>query len=301
MIHTVITNNRQASPAATSQQPQQQAESQAHMPPDIGMRFQTIKPAYDIQNLSVNYAGKPALRNVNLTLPADHITALIGPSGCGKSTFLQTLCRLTDHLGNCQTQGNIQLMERCLWNEHSKATLHHEVGFIFQQPCPFPTSIAKNLHIPLREHGVKNKHMRMARVQQALQDVGLWQEVKDRLHQPAIQLSGGQQQRLCIARALVLRPKILLMDEPCSALDPMASQVIEDLILQLRKNLTIIVVTHNLAQARRIADFTGLFWVQAGESGQPPAGELIEFGSTTQLFNHPQHALTKAYIEGRQG
>lgn len=251
--------------------------------------------AYQIQNLSVQYKKKCAVSDVNVIFPEKKITALIGPSGCGKSTFLQSLNRLTDSIDGCQTSGSISLNGRCIKNDYKPLALRRDVGFIFQRPMPFPNSISKNLSIPLKEHGYRNKREIADRIKQALTDVGLWNEVKDRLSHSALDLSGGQQQRLCIARALALQPRVLLMDEPCSALDPIASKVIENLIQTLGETLTIVVVTHNLAQARRIADYTGLFWLQNG------AGRLLEFNATEEFFAHPKHPLSKAYLEGKEG
>lgn len=173
--------------------------------------------------------------------------------------------------------------------------LRRRVGMLFQKPTPFPLSIMRNLTFPLREHGVRNRSQIDEIVETTLQQVGLWEEVKDRLHSPALSLSGGQQQRLCLARALALKPEVLLMDEPCSALDPMASEVVEELITQLKGDYTLVVVTHNLAQAQRIADHVGLFWVQEG------TGKLIEFGQRDRVFNSPQHPLTEAYLTGKRG
>jgi phosphate transport system ATP-binding protein len=173
--------------------------------------------------------------------------------------------------------------------------LRRRIGMLFQKPNPFPLSIQKNLEFPLRHHGIKSAERIKQRIEESLQQVGLWQEVKDRLKAPALSLSGGQQQRLCLARALALEPEILLMDEPCSALDPISSEIVEDLLLQLRGRYTLLVVTHNLAQAKRIADHTALFWIQDG------AGTLIETGHTKDLFESPKHPLTRAYITGRKG
>jgi len=174
-------------------------------------------------------------------------------------------------------------------------SLRRRVGMLFQKPNPFPLSIMRNIEFPLREHGVRNWDEIDRRVEDVLRDVGLWDEVKDRLKAPALSLSGGQQQRLCLARALALKPEVLLMDEPCSALDPISSEVVEDLITSLRGRYTLLVVTHNLAQAKRIADDVALFWVVDG------AGQLIESGSVAQIFESPQHALTAAYVNGRRG
>lgn len=247
-------------------------------------------------NLSLHYGLKPAFRDVSLVAPAGSITALVGPSGCSKTSFLSCLNRLTDLIPGAQVSGQIRIGDRDIRQPSlNLIALRRRVGMIFQKPNPFPLSIWKNLALPLREHGLGNRHQVDQIIETTLQDVGLWDEVKDRLKAPALKLSGGQQQRLCIARALVLKPEILLMDEPCSALDPLASGIVEDLIARLRQRYTVIIVTHNLAQARRIADYTALFWVQEG------AGQLVEHGATQQIFEAPQVELTAAYVGGMRG
>jgi phosphate transport system ATP-binding protein len=249
-----------------------------------------------INNLSVRYGQKAVLSGVSLAIQRGCITALIGPSGCGKTSFLSSLNRLVDMVPGCSVSGSILLDgDEILTASTDVLMLRRRIGMIFQRPNPFPLSIRRNLDMPLQEHGFKNKMDRERRIEQALRDVGLWQEVSDRLDAPALGLSGGQQQRLCIARALVLEPEILLMDEPCSALDPISSGVVEDLISRLGGRYTVIIVTHNLAQARRIANYTAFFWMQ------DQVGQLIEFGACQQLFDAPTDALTAAYINGTRG
>ena len=249
-----------------------------------------------IKNLSLSYGSTPALKNVSLDIYQGCITALIGPSGCGKTSFLSALNRLTDMIPTCNVSGDIHFHGI---NIHAPKqdvlNLRRNIGMIFQKPVPFPVSIRRNIELPLREHGIDNPTESDAIVQQVLSDVGLWAEVKDRLNAPAQALSGGQQQRLCIARALALKPQVLLMDEPCSALDPISSAVVEDLIQRLRGRYTIVIVTHNLAQAKRIANYAGFFWVS------DRAGCLIEFGQCKQIFESPQHELTAAYVNGSRG
>lgn len=201
---------------------------------------------------------------------------------------------MTELTPGCQFSGRILLDNQDI-QALNVIELRRRVGMLFQKPNPFPLSIIRNIEFPLREHGVRDRGLIDHIVEVALRDVGLWQEVKDRLKAPALSLSGGQQQRLCLARALALKPNVLLMDEPCSALDPISSEVVEDLITDLRSRYTVLVVTHNLAQARRIADDVALFWLQEG------AGQLIEFGSVDQVFTAPQHPLTAAYVNGRRG
>lgn len=251
-------------------------------------------PSIQTERLSLFYAHKPAFRDVTLSIKSGGITALIGPSGCGKTSFLTCLNRLTELTPSCRVSGRILLGNQDV-QVLDVISLRRRVGMLFQKPNPFPLSIMRNIEFPLREHGVRSRDEIDRRVEDVLRDVGLWDEVKDRLKAPALSLSGGQQQRLCLARALALKPEVLLMDEPCSALDPISSEVVEDLIANLRGRYTVLVVTHNLAQAKRIADNVALFWVADG------AGQLIESGSVAQIFESPQHALTAAYVNGRRG
>ena len=252
--------------------------------------------------LSVHYRGCAAVRDVDLDIVPGRVTAIIGPSGCGKSSFLASLNRMTDLVPGCSVTGSVRLGDVDVHEKNCDVlALRRAVGMIFQKPNPFAMSIHKNLTMPLKEHGVRGRAERDARAEKALRDVGLWDEVKDRLGASALGLSGGQQQRLCIARALVLRPRVLLYDEPCSALDPIATGVIEDLILRLRgeqqgdETLTQVVVTHNLAQARRIADDTAVFWVRNG------AGAMIESGPTDRIFSDPAEEETRQYVRGMRG
>lgn len=253
-------------------------------------------PLIETQNLSLYYKTKPAFRDINLSIFPHTITALIGPSGCGKTSFLTCLNRLTDLIPKTRISGKIRLGDIDVLDSKTNAiAIRRRIGTIFQKPNPFPFSIWQNLAFPLREHGIKNREEIDNIIETTLQDVGLWHEVKNRLNTSALSLSGGQQQRLCIARALVLAPEVLLLDEPCSALDPISSGVVEDLIANLREHYTLIIVTHNLAQAKRIADYVALFWVKDG------VGKLIEYGDIEQIFTAPQESLTAAYINGDRG
>lgn len=246
------------------------------------------------ERLSLFYGNKSAFKDVSLEIKSGGITALIGPSGCGKTSFLTCLNRLVELTPSCKVSGRILLGNRDV-QALDVISLRRQVGMLFQKPNPFPLSIFRNIEFPLREHGVRSREDIDRIVEDVLRNVGLWDEVKNRLKAPALSLSGGQQQRLCLARALALKPEVLLMDEPCSALDPISSAVVEDLITSLHGKYTVLVVTHNLAQARRIADEVALFWV-ADETGQ-----LIESGPVAQVFESPQHAVTAAYINGRRG
>lgn len=253
-------------------------------------------PQIHVEDLALSYGSTRVLEGVSLTMNRGCITALIGPSGCGKTSFLSSLNRLTDLLPGCRVEGRIRIDNvDVLSTATDVIALRRRVGMIFQKPNPFPLSIRGNLDLPLREHGTASRGERQERIETALRDVGLWDEVHNRLDSPARQLSGGQQQRLCIARALILDPEILLLDEPCSALDPIASGVIEDLIDGLRGRLTVVIVTHNLNQARRIADYAAFFWMKSG------TGRLIEHGSKQQIFDSPHDALTESYVNGRAG
>lgn len=246
------------------------------------------------QNLCLFYGRTPAFRSISLSLRAGQVNAIIGPSGCGKTSFLNCINRLYELDAQAAVTGKVLLDGQNIF-DLEVWRLRRQVGMLFQRPSPFPLSIHANLDFPLKEHGYRHRAQRNELIEAGLKSVGLWNEVKDRLHSPALALSGGQQQRLCLARTLVLKPRVILMDEPCSALDPISSELIEELILQLRGEYTIIIVTHNLAQASRIADQVAMFWHRNG------AGELIEYGSSQQIFNEPHHPLTQAYVTGKRG
>lgn len=253
-------------------------------------------PHLRIASLSIAYGATTVLDDVSLDIYKGCITALIGPSGCGKTSFLSALNRLTDLVPGAHVRGRIHLAEIDVLDPRLDVlTLRRRIGMIFQKPNPFPLSIRRNLELPLREHGVRSREMLEQKIETALHDVGLWEEVRDRLDAPALALSGGQQQRLCLARALVLEPSVLLMDEPCSALDPISSGVVEELIQRLRGRYTVVIVTHNLAQARRIANYAAFFWMKER------VGKLIEFGRCQPLFETPAHPLTAAYVSGLSG
>lgn len=246
--------------------------------------------------LNVWYGDKLALHDVTLAVDRGTIAAVVGPSGCGKTSFLMCVNRLTDMIPRCRVSGALHLDHLNLMSPTIDVlALRRRVGMVFQKPNPFPLSVWSNLALPLKEHGVFDRDEQHQRIETVLRDVGLWNDVKDRLGHSALALSGGQQQRVCLARALVLSPEVLLLDEPCSSLDPLSSGMIEDLIVSLRGRLTIVIVTHHLAQARRIADSVAVFWAQAG------AGWLVESGPTQQIFDSPQHPITAAYIQGHRG
>jgi phosphate transport system ATP-binding protein len=267
------------------------------VPPLLAKRpsLSTRVEALSCRGVSVRYGGRLALGEVSFSAARGRITALVGPSGCGKTTLLQVFNRLTDLIPDCVVSGeanigDVAIFDRCV----DVRALRRRVGMIFQIPNPFPTSIRKNLQIPLHEHGLRGGRL-AERIERALSDVGLLAEVKDRLDAPALSLSGGQQQRLCLARALALDPEIVLLDEPCSALDPLSSATVEDLIGRLRERYTVLIVTHNLAQARRIADDVAFFWNESG------VGRLVEHGTSEAIFSAPEHPLTRAYVQGARG
>lgn len=253
-------------------------------------------PVLRVEGLSVDYGTTPALRDVSLPIADRRIMALVGPSGCGKSTFLSCLNRMTDLVPGCHVSGSILLEGRDIYAERVDVIgLRRRICMIFQRPNPFPLSIKANVAYPLRHHGLRDAQALDAAVESALRNVGLWSEVEDRLDKPALGLSSGQQQRLCIARALALEPQVVLLDEPCSALDPIASGVVEDLIVRLRERYTVVIVTLNLAQARRIADDLAVFWVVDG------VGRLIEAGPAAQVFEKPTNEISAMYIAGGRG
>ncbi len=244
------------------------------------------------KNLNLWYDQTQALKNVSITIPEKSITAFIGPSGCGKSTFLKTLNRMNDLIPSVRITGEVCYNGQNIYDSSVDVNeLRREIGMVFQKPNPFPMSIYDNIAYGPRTHGIKSKVKLDEIVEQSLRDAAIWDEVKDRLKKNALGMSGGQQQRLCIARALAVKPKILLMDEPTSALDPISTSRIEELAIQLKKNYTIIMVTHNMQQAVRISDNTAFFLL----------GELIEYGETEKLFSQPTDKRTEDYITGRFG
>lgn len=243
-------------------------------------------------DLNLYYGNNHALKNINLDIYENQITAFIGPSGCGKSTYLKTLNRMNDLVPNVTINGKVLIDGEDIYDPKVDTTLLRKmVGMVFQQPNPFPMSIYDNIAYGPRIHGIKGKAELDAIVEKSLRGAALWDEVKDRLKRSALGLSGGQQQRLCIARALAVEPEILLMDEPTSALDPISTLKIEDLMGELKKNYTVVIVTHNMQQATRIADYTAFFLV----------GEVVEYAPTTDLFSHPREKKTEDYITGRFG
>ena len=244
-----------------------------------------------ISNMELYYGDFKALKGLNLNIQANEITAFIGPSGCGKSTLLKSLNRMNDLVEGCRITGSILLDGEDIYGDMDINLLRKRVGMVFQKPNPFPMSVYDNIAYGPRTHGIHSKAQLDDIVEKSLRDAAIWDELKDRLKKSALGLSGGQQQRLCIARALAVQPEVLLMDEPTSALDPISTSKIEDLAVELKKDYTIVMVTHNMQQAARISDKTAFFLL----------GEVIEFGETEQIFSMPKNKKTEDYITGRFG
>ena len=248
--------------------------------------------AFTVQNMDLYYGSFHALKNVNLNLASGEITAFIGPSGCGKSTFLKSLNRMNDLVEGCKITGDIRLMGEDIYDKRMDVSLlRRRVGMVFQKPNPFPMSVYDNIAYGPRTHGMRKKAELDEIVEKSLRDAAIWDELKDRLKKSALGLSGGQQQRLCIARALAVKPEVILMHEPTSALDPISTSKIEDLVMDIKKDYTIVMVTHNMQQAVRVSDTTVFFLL----------GEIVESGATGQMFSMPKDKRTEDYITGRFG
>ena len=245
----------------------------------------------EVSNLDMYYSDFKALKNINIKIPQNEITAFIGPSGCGKSTLLKSLNRMNDLVEGCRIDGQVLLDGEDIYGKMDVNLLRKRVGMVFQKPNPFPMSIYDNIAYGPRTHGIRSKSKLDDIVEKSLRDAAIWEETKNRLKSNALGMSGGQQQRLCIARALAVQPEVLLMDEPTSALDPISTSKIEELAMELKKDYTIVMVTHNMQQAARISDKTAFFLL----------GEIVEFGETEQLFSMPKDKRTEDYITGRFG
>jgi len=267
----------------------ERVEQQSGSPPAEAAPART----FEVKNLSIWYGEKRAIDNVTLDIASNAVTAIIGPSGCGKSTFLRALNRMHELVPKTRMEGKVLLQGEDLYSKNvDPAIVRRRVGMVFQKSNPFPTmTIGENVIVGLRLNGVRNQKLLNERLEKSLRMAALWDEVKDDLHKPGTSLSGGQQQRLCIARALAVEPEVILMDEPCSALDPIATAKIEELIYELKARYTIVTVTHNMQQAGRVSDYTAFFYL----------GRLIEFGATTKIFTNPSERQTEDYITGRFG
>lgn len=255
------------------------------------MHTELKKPKFEISHLDFYYNEFQALKAIDMSIQPNEITAFIGPSGCGKSTFLRSLNRMNDLIEGARVEGKIQLDGVDIYDKYDVIDLRSRVGMVFQKPNPFPMSIYDNIAYGPRLNGIRKKSVLNEIVEKSLRGAAIWDEVKDDLKKNALSISGGQQQRICIARALAVEPEVLLMDEPTSALDPIATLKIEDLCSELKKDYTIVMVTHNMQQAARISDKTAFFLL----------GELLEFDETSQLFSNPRHQKTEDYITGRFG
>ena len=252
----------------------------------------TETPCLSANNLNLYYGDKQALKDVNLVIPEKKVSAFIGPSGCGKSTFLRCFNRMNDLVDGCRIEGDINLYDHNIYDKAvDVAELRRRIGMVFQKPNPFPKTIYENVAYGLRLQGVKNRRLLDEVVEKSLRGAALWDEVKDRLHESALGLSGGQQQRVVIARAIAIEPEVLLLDEPASALDPISTLKIEELISELKTDYTIVIVTHNMQQAARVSDYTAFMYM----------GELIEFSDTNTIFTNPKNKQTEDYITGRYG
>ena len=246
----------------------------------------------ETKDVNLYYGDFQALKNISMQMEEHTVTALIGPSGCGKSTYLRLFNRMNDLIDNVKIEGEVFVEDEDIYQKGVNVDeLRMKVGMVFQKPNPFPKSVFENVAYGLRVNGINDKHIVEETVVRSLKQAALWEEVADKLHKSAFELSGGQQQRLCIARALAISPSIVLMDEPASALDPISTAKIEELIYELKKDYTIVIVTHNMQQASRVSDFTGFFYI----------GELIEFGKTVDIFTSPVKKQTENYITGRFG
>ena len=244
----------------------------------------------EVKDLKVWLGKNFVIKGINLDIPENTVTAIIGPSGCGKSTFLRCINRMNDLIPDARIEGEIIIDNNNIYNQEVNVfDLRREVGMVFQKPNPFPKSIYENIAYGLKIHGIKDKNKISEIVEKSLRDANLWDEVKDKLFESALSLSGGQQQRLCIARAIAIKPEVILMDEPASALDPIATNSLERLIEELRKNYTIVIVTHNIQQAARVSEFTAFLYL----------GELVEFNRTEKIFTMPKDKRTEEYISGR--
>jgi len=274
--------------------PEQSVTERVEQPAQVSTNSEPApKLTFEAKNVSIWYGEKRAIDDVSLNIASNAVTAIIGPSGCGKSTFLRALNRMHELVPKTRMEGTVLLHGEDLYSSSvDPAIVRRRVGMVFQKSNPFPTmTIGENVIVGLRLNGVRNQKFLNERLEKSLRMAALWDEVKDDLHKPGTSLSGGQQQRLCIARALAVEPEVILMDEPCSALDPIATAKIEELIYELKAQYTIVTVTHNMQQAGRISDYTAFFYL----------GKLIEFGATTQIFTNPTERQTEDYITGRFG
>ena len=264
--------------------------------------MQFIDPVFTLTDVSVSYGGFVAVTDVNMQIPSNDITAFIGPSGCGKSTLLRSLNRTNDLIPGAKVHGEVLYHDANLYDSKASAVeVRRRIGMVFQKPNPFPKSIYENVAFGPKVNGRPKKSELDAIVEKSLRSAALWDEVKDRLNDSALGLSGGQQQRLCIARSIAVEPEVILMDEPCSALDPIATLRIEDLMMELKKDYTIVIVTHNMQQAGRVSSYTGFFVTEVNPKSDLRTGKLVEFNDTKKIFSNPDDERTEAYVTGKIG
>jgi phosphate transport system ATP-binding protein len=264
--------------------------------------MQFIDPVFTLTDVSVSYGGFVAVTDVNMQIPSNDITAFIGPSGCGKSTLLRSLNRTNDLIPGAKVHGEVLYHDANLYDSKASAVeVRRRIGMVFQKPNPFPKSIYENVAFGPKVNGRPKKSELDAIVEKSLRSAALWDEVKDRLNDSALGLSGGQQQRLCIARSIAVEPEVILMDEPCSALDPIATLRIEDLMMELKKDYTIVIVTHNMQQAGRVSSYTGFFVTEVNPESDLRTGKLVEFNDTKKIFSKPDDERTEAYVTGKIG
>ena len=287
---------------ANRQQTEPAVQQQLKVPPESGASFAPGESVFETKNVSIYYSSFRAVTDVSLSIHEHEITAFIGPSGCGKTTVLRTLNRMNDLIVGARVEGDVEYRGASLYaKDVSPIAVRRRIGMVFQKPNPFPKSIYDNVAYGPRINGERNKGRLDEVVERSLRRGALWDEVKDRLHKSALGLSGGQQQRLCIARTLAVEPDVVLMDEPCSALDPIATGAIEDLMQEIKSKYTIVIVTHNMQQATRVSDRTAFFSVLINENSDTRTGVLVEYDRTAKLFQDPRDSRTRAYVTGRMG
>lgn len=290
MLEETTKRNHETAPASASDAATAAAPRPKTQGTPMAMEDESIK--LEINNLNLFYGKDQALKNINLKIPEKKVTAFIGPSGCGKSTLLRCFNRMNDLVDSCRIEGKLLMDGNNIYDKKvDVAELRRQIGMVFQKPNPFPKSIYENVAYGLRLQGVKSRRVLDEVVEKSLRGAALWEEVKDRLHDNAFGLSGGQQQRLVIARAIAIEPEVILLDEPASALDPISTLKIEELIYELKNHYTIVIVTHNMQQAARVSDYTAFMYM----------GDLVEFGDTDSLFTNPTNKQTEDYITGRYG
>jgi len=287
---------------ANRQSTEPAVQQQLEVSPESGASFAPGESVFETRNVSIFYSSFRAVTDVSLTIHEHEITAFIGPSGCGKTTVLRTLNRMNDLIVGARVEGEVEYRGAPLYaKDVSPIAVRRRIGMVFQKPNPFPKSVYDNVAYGPRINGERNKGRLDEIVERSLRQAALWDEVKDRLHKSGLGLSGGQQQRLCIARTLAVEPDVVLMDEPCSALDPIATGAIEDLMQEIKSKYTIVIVTHNMQQATRVSDRTAFFSVLINEQSDTRTGVLVEYDRTAKLFQDPRDSRTRAYVTGRMG